>query len=432
MNSPPCGTCADLKACEAGIYKGSCMDGYDCGWNCPPNDSQCLQECGNAVFEDDQGLLTKLRECIKIHCDTAANPAECKKGVELNECQTEYYACSKCAKNCTNKACGPDGCGGQCGSCNQGDVCVNDQCQAVSGCQDGLKCAVECNGNAACIDGCKSNVSADDWTKQEQVMDCVIAECGGLNFSKDCFLYMIYDPTNCGVQYDACVGCPVSNVCTGLNCVSDTCGGLCQCTGGLICDNNLGTCQPCFSDQDCEAPTNECLESKCNSILKCEEQNKSDGTQCSNGQCLSGQCVSDGGAGNCDANGIYVMCPQNINPSEIQVPLYTENGKTKMVLGIDPKYKKPGKITIQFQVQDLISMDEQTTYVTEINSNAQCGSPVFSSNFTDDLNAPPTFEIDFVFAENIFYAFAPFVELPASPWPLATIKLISVSCTNIK
>ncbi|HIA00973.1 MAG TPA: hypothetical protein EYN66_03550 [Myxococcales bacterium] len=77
-------------------------------------------------------------------------------------------------------------------------------------------------------------------------------------------------------------------------------------------------------------------------------------------------------------------------------------------------------------------MDEQTTYVTEINSNAQCGSPVFSSNFTDDLNAPPTFEIDFVFAENIFYAFAPFVELPASPWPLATIKLISVSCTNIK
>jgi hypothetical protein len=227
----------------------------------------------------------------------------------------------------------------------------------------------------------------------------------GCNLASDeCFHLNIYDPATCGKEYDTCVGCSVSDICTGFNCVSNTCGDLCQCTGGLVCQND-GICQSCFSDQDCETPTNECLKSHCNN-MKCEKQSKSNGTPCSNGQCVGGQCVSSGGgAGNCDPNGLYVTC-KTTSPSQIEVPLYQEDGQIKMVLGIDPQYGGNGSITIKFKMPDLVSMDNATILVTEIESNQLCGNPVSSSEFVDDLNNPPEFEVSFDFDANTYYAFA--------------------------
>lgn len=34
----------------------------------------------------------------------------------------------KCKRNCTGKTCGPDGCGGSCGTCKIGQTCQNSNC----------------------------------------------------------------------------------------------------------------------------------------------------------------------------------------------------------------------------------------------------------------------------------------------------------------
>ena len=49
--------------------------------------------------------------------------------------QSDYCVCrtvdSPCEPQCDGKACGDDGCGGPCGSCDQGVPCVDNQCSCV-------------------------------------------------------------------------------------------------------------------------------------------------------------------------------------------------------------------------------------------------------------------------------------------------------------
>ena len=45
------------------------------------------------------------------------------------DCNAEDGNCEKCAPSCAGKGCGDDGCGGSCGSCGPGQICVNDNCQ---------------------------------------------------------------------------------------------------------------------------------------------------------------------------------------------------------------------------------------------------------------------------------------------------------------
>ena len=57
------------------------------------------------------------------------------------------YVC--CSQECEGKDCGPDGCGGSCGSCGGGEVCL-----------DGVCCLKQCEGKNCGPDGCGSSCGA--------------------------------------------------------------------------------------------------------------------------------------------------------------------------------------------------------------------------------------------------------------------------------
>ncbi len=70
--------------------------------------------------------------------------------------------CQVCTPSCGSRVCGADGCGGECGYCNTGYVCIAGACveetvnQCPAGCQvgavccGGIYCAGDCIGSPCC------------------------------------------------------------------------------------------------------------------------------------------------------------------------------------------------------------------------------------------------------------------------------------------
>ena len=116
---------------------------------------------------------------------------------------------SECCPECWGKECGHDGCGGSCGSCTAGRLCLAGQCYI---------CEPDCAGKECGDDGCgglcgecPEGFFCADWRCEE-------GEC---------------DP-----------------VCEGKECGYDDCGGLCgECGEGTVCV--AGQCQ---GDEGLEAP----------------------------------------------------------------------------------------------------------------------------------------------------------------------------------
>jgi hypothetical protein len=60
---------------------------------------------------------------------------------------TEVFRSAVCVPNCSGKACGPDGCGGSCGTCPDGQSCQDSSGQCTATCTDPSYC---CDQNTAC------------------------------------------------------------------------------------------------------------------------------------------------------------------------------------------------------------------------------------------------------------------------------------------
>ena len=108
--------CENDKSCHGGVCKYHCGDGLcastppgteDCT-TCPVDCGDC---CGNGVCDAEHGE----------HCGTcfADCPCLCEE-----ECQTDTCVFTAC----DGKECGDDGCGGSCGTCQQGWQCEAGQC----------------------------------------------------------------------------------------------------------------------------------------------------------------------------------------------------------------------------------------------------------------------------------------------------------------
>jgi hypothetical protein len=124
-----------------------------------------------------------------------------------------------CIPNCVGRSCGPDDCGGSCGSCNGNDVC-SGQGQCV--------CTPDCGGKACGPDGCGGSCGScqgsETCTGQGQCActpDCAGKACGD---------------DGCG---GGCGACPGSETCNSH--------GQCAC-GNVVCGT---TC--CGSDEICAA-----------------------------------------------------------------------------------------------------------------------------------------------------------------------------------
>lgn len=117
-----------------------------------------------------------------------------------------------CASQCAGKACGPNGCGGTCGTCAGNQQCQNGQCVAT--------CTPACGGSVCGADGCGG-------------------ACGSCGSGESC-------------ENGACV--PLNGSCSPA-CVG---GQVCQSNGTCVCPaatpifhSGLGLCMECNLDSDC-------------------------------------------------------------------------------------------------------------------------------------------------------------------------------------
>lgn len=215
-----CGTCLEGQVC---FNKKCCTPwcgGKECGndgcggtcGDCPAGQWECAAgECVQVYGSEE----TKQAGCGGCKCE------ECVCLVRAECCDVEWdLGCDTicesicggggpCAPDCSGRQCGDDGCGGICGSCAEGQVCI----------ESGACCFPDCHGRECGDDG-----------------------CGGF----------------CGTKTDRNAGkCEVGAKCVGGKCLAeceDQCMGI-QCGefGEAACGGSCGFCQA----------TQVCFDGKC-------------------------------------------------------------------------------------------------------------------------------------------------------------------------
>ncbi len=142
------------------------------------------------------------KECGDDGC--GGNCGECFGGTV---CQAGQCVEETCDPACDGKECGNDGCGGECGNCADGESCVQGQCDAGG-------CNTQCDGKECGDDGCGGvcGLCADGQT-------CVQGACQVQGCQPDCANKTCGDDGCGGVcgtctQAEACVqgNCQTSNV----------------------------------------------------------------------------------------------------------------------------------------------------------------------------------------------------------------------------
>lgn len=228
-----CGVREDLPVICTVNYNDDCPADQRC--NCDEATGSCI--CapgarGEGVLGDacDEQTDCATGLCLDAQCSRPCdneNPCE----APLAECQAFLGLCvpGSCETNCGGRTCGADGCGGTCGTCEGGDVCVSGQCEAEAG--DALACpgsAGQCaRGEACCItspDGSRSRCFEHDTSRD--ALCRTSAEDDGT-----------YGYLGCNGDED----CGGSRVCCGGNSTT-FCADSCDAPNGAVCDTETSDC----------------------------------------------------------------------------------------------------------------------------------------------------------------------------------------------
>lgn len=299
-----CGVCNDPNAgiCQNGTCVAECQpqcEGKACG------DDGCGGACGVCTGS----LVCSAGQCVGIDPDLscvnfcgglAPGGCACTKGCEISgTCCADIAKACACITDCKNKECGDDGCGGVCGTCNEGELCTgNFQCQSDPCAND------PCAGHGVCTPGTGACVCDANYTGS----NCTACATG------------LVDYPNC--TPDQCAG--VQNPCSGHG-SCDPISGACSCAQGYVganCDacatgSGYPNCQDPCSGKNCD-DANACTDDKCDTSGNCLHVANTapcdDGNPCTTPDaCSAGVCagalscnywvtdLSDSDDGTCDA-----------------------------------------------------------------------------------------------------------------------------------
>lgn len=305
-----CTPVCEGKECGDDGCGGSCgqCDGNDvciegeCTLDLLPNPEG--ENCSNGVDDDNDGMTDcdddgcsgtiVCAECINDN-DCALNFI-CKKGACVEGCYSDADCSMEkecidglcevivCSPQCDGMECGPDGCGGVCGTCVSDDVCISGFCEPAPACSTNAHCN---DGNVCTTDTCvggqclftANNVTCDDGSACTEEDVCVAGVCQGLPL--DCAdgnpcTNDTCDPASGCVFTNNTASCDDGNACT----QNDKCSGG-QCQPG----NPLQFCKPCNSGAECAGfsycggpnsiePTGACTGGKCvMETVNCDDGN---------------------------------------------------------------------------------------------------------------------------------------------------------------
>jgi hypothetical protein len=266
-----CGTCPTGETCDEDsgqcrCTRQSCRDGCcDAGGRCQPGNTDGA--CGSGGGTCAQ--CTAQQACVNGACVTVSCTGTCNNDNDCPDfrncvCNRAQGVC--CQRNCSDKDCGPDGCGGFCGACPPNTTCVGGNCVCDA---------------TTCPSGCCTNGPGNP---------------GACRQSSD---------ATCGTGGEQCVNCPAGTVCANGACICTAQG----CPNGC-CSNgpgNPGTCQP-NSDRTCGRNGVLCVD--CPAGTACDPGNFDGVCVCNAQSCPNGCCATDTGPclpgntnQNCGANG---------------------------------------------------------------------------------------------------------------------------------
>ena len=235
-------------------------DAVPSGADVMASDGTCTPDClGKACGDDGCG----------------GNCGDCAKGEEC----TAYGSCA-CTPACDGKICGTDGCGGSCGDCGVGHICDDGGC---------VVCVPDCAGLDCGDNGCGG--SCGDCPLGLCKKGACTIECDFLCDDLECGTAGPADECDCG-KCKADFGCE-EGLCTEVICEPDCAGKECGPDG---CDGNCGECPEekpiCNADFNCivdctpDCADKECGDDDCDgSCGECEE-----GSICQEGTCGEPPC----------------------------------------------------------------------------------------------------------------------------------------------
>lgn len=197
-----------------------------------------------------------------------------------------------CYPECFAKQCGDDSCGGSCGTCPEGTLCVSDLCE----------------GEPTCIPSCAGKQCGDDG-------------CGG--GCGEC-------PVGTSCEVDTCVAVSTCSAsCSGKACGDDGCGGSCGvCSAPALCINHQCLCEPSCDGKVCgdDGCGGSC--GSCQAPLTCDNHACICVPDCAGKTCGDDGCGGSCGICGCADQSVFIRAANLSDPDSLQVFFITEASPT--------------------------------------------------------------------------------------------------------
>ena len=270
-------------------------------------------------------------ECDGLECGSDGCGGECGECGEFGACKTDgtclcefekcgIECCSEgmlcfddecCLPECNGMLCGDDGCGGECGECDDGKLCTDDTCTDVGQCQF-VANEIDCDDGNPCTgaDKCSGGICTGTILPPEELAqldciceadeDCAVAENGDLcDGTLVCDIAAEDEEGICVVDETTVLACTDLLACTMDSCDPES--GCVYSPDNAYCDDdNICTDDACSLAAGCEHEDNSdpcadgslctvddlCADGACEpgEVLDCE-----DGLECTIDSCDPGQ-----------------------------------------------------------------------------------------------------------------------------------------------
>ncbi|MFT5430590.1 MAG: hypothetical protein ACI9OJ_001265 [Myxococcota bacterium] len=262
--APGCGAVPAVGQCDGNTLKW-CENGNIFSSTCDPAANlTCAWDANAGAYACVTG--TCVPDCVAKACGSDGCGGQCGVCPQGESCTPNQVCEANCTAVCTGKLCGTNGCGGSCGTCPTGQVC------AVDGSCIGGNCIPECAGKSCGADGCGG-------------------KCGVCPTGESCSTSATCEPGGCTAD------------CSGKQCGADGCGGSCGgCPDGESCGAGF-QCQGGGCTADCSQKA--CGDDGCGEFCGvCAV-----GSSCTSaGSCQVGGCIPECTAKQCGADGCGGSC----------------------------------------------------------------------------------------------------------------------------
>jgi hypothetical protein len=277
--------------CRAELGGGDpCQDAADCA----------DQPCQTKTCQNGQCAYTPVIDGPDPGGECGANASgHCCEGVCCDLGATECNPLGLCCvPNCTGRQCGPDGCGGSCGTCPAGQPCSEDgRCPCTpQSCPNGC-----CDEDGNCQPGntlqsCGTGGEACEPCNDQRI--CQDGQC--VNCSPNCICQ--------GQDFCTDPGAP-NTVCFEDDVAERQCFCLVSRAGEPFCGNGSLTPSDCTTDVDCQsvAPGAFCVDAAPTAPLCVTDSNFCVPPCCTPQSCPDGCCDNVGG-GNCQPGNTLQAC----------------------------------------------------------------------------------------------------------------------------